>query len=163
MKYKTVYIFAGVLLCLVAVAVVMRHLRIPAKKGLVIWKEDFSKASRQGGSLLPEGWQLSKKPGTRPAIFSIVKDRSGDHSYLHMEAVKGSATLLSRLNGVDLNKTPILRWKWRAPVLPDGANGKIGAKDDQAIGIYVGTGTMLNKKSISYRWDTETPKGATGD
>ena len=47
--------------------------------------------------------------------------------------------------------------------MPEGADGRIKAKDDQAIGIYVGAGSALNNKSVSYRWDTETPRGAEGN
>ena len=80
-----------------------------------------------------------------------------------MEANRASSSLITGVDGVDLKKTPILRWRWRATVLPEGADGRVRLKDDQAIGIYVGSGSPLNNKSVSYRWDTETPKGTEGN
>jgi hypothetical protein len=80
-----------------------------------------------------------------------------------MKAERASASLVTRVDDVDLDKTPILKWRWRARVLPEEADGRLKNKDDQAIGIYVGTGSALNNKSVSYRWDTKTPKGAEGD
>jgi len=70
---------------------------------------------------------------------------------------------LTESSGIDIEKTPILRWKWRVGNLPPRGDGREAATDDQAIGIYVGSGGMLNNKSISYRWDTDTPKGAEGN
>jgi len=83
-------------------------------------------------------------------------------NFLHMESDRASASLVTFAEGVDLTKTPVMRWMWRVTELPAGADGRIRAKDDQAIGIYVGSGTALNNKSISYRWDTLTPKGTEG-
>jgi len=62
-----------------------------------------------------------------------------------------------------LQETPFLKWQWRVKTLPKGADGRNKKMDDQAIGIYVGTGSLLNNKSVSYRWDTDTPKGAEGN
>ena len=106
---------------------------------------------------------MQGKPGTKRAVFSIEKDPAKDLSFLRMEANRASSSLITGVDGVDLKKTPILRWRWRATVLPEGADGRIREKDDQAIGIYVGSGSPLNNKSVSYRWDTETPKGAEGN
>lgn len=126
------------------------------------WKEDFEASSGKVRQI-PEGWQLKGKPGTPPATFYAEKDDKEGISYLHVEADRASASIVCPAEGVDLRKTPFLRWRWRVTILPEGADGRLRAKDDQAIGIYVGTGSMLNNKSISYRWDTETPKGSKGN
>jgi len=80
-----------------------------------------------------------------------------------MEADKASGNLITSVDGIDIAKSPLLRWRWRATVLPNGADGRVRALDDQAIGIYIGSGSTLSNKSISYRWDTETPKGTEGN
>ena len=137
--------------------------RLPVTKKEVPggWREDFIPAGGAGKeAALPKGWRLVKKPGTRPALFSVKRDMQNGVSFLHMEADKASASLIARPDGVDLQKTPVMRWRWRTTVLPEGADGRVKAKDDQAIGLYLGTGSPLNNKSVSYRWDTETPKGA---
>jgi len=126
------------------------------------WKEGFTPAFGIATSALPENWTFESKLGTTPAVFSIETDAGKGFSYLHMEADRASGSLLTLVENVDMQKTPILRWRWRVIVLPEGADGRIREKDDQAIGIYVGTGSLLKNRSVSYRWDTETPKGAQG-
>lgn len=128
-----------------------------------IWKEDFSDTTLTKGSLIPEGWTVRGKPGTKPAVFSVIKDDADVSPYLHIEADNASATLITKAEGLDLRKTPMLKWRWRIVELPQGADGRVSAKDDQAIGIYIGTGGFGSNKSISYRWDTLTPKGSEGN
>jgi hypothetical protein len=132
--------------------------RIVLPKG---WLEDFT--SGQAAGALPNGWVVQGKPGTKPADFHIERDAKAGASFLHMEADKASASIIARLEGVDIRKTPYLRWRWRVKTLPEGADGRVRGRDDQAIGIYVGTGSTLSNKSVSYRWDTETPKDAEGN
>jgi len=133
------------------------------KKEALGWREEFAAVSEVDGNILPAGWKLQKKPGTKPAVFSVETDAEKDLSFLHMGADKASACLINTVDGVDLKKTPFLRWRWRVTTLPQGADGRMKAKDDQAIGIYVGTGSALSNKSVSYRWDTETPRGEEGN
>jgi hypothetical protein len=132
------------------------------KRATVVWREAFTPVPDTGRNALPKNWVVQGKPGTLPAVFSMI-DAGKNISFLHMEADRGSASLMTNAAGVDLSKTPILRWRWRVTTLPEGADGRIRAKDDQAIGIYVGTGSTFSNKSISYRWDTETPKGTEGN
>jgi hypothetical protein len=135
----------------------------PEKKATVAWRESFTTVPGSGSSALPKDWLVKGKPGTLPAAFSMMIDKGKNIAFLHMEADRGSASLVTNAIGVDLSKTPILRWRWRVTTLPEGADGRVKTKDDQAIGIYVGTGSAFSNKSVSYRWDTETPKGAVGN
>jgi hypothetical protein len=140
------------------------HADTEKEKGMpAIWKEDFSDTTLTKGSLVPDGWTVRGKPGTKPAVFSVINDDTGASPYLHIEADNASATLITKAEGIDLNTTSLLKWRWRIVELPQGADGRISAKDDQAIGIYVGTGGFGSNKSISYRWDTLTPKGSEGN
>jgi hypothetical protein len=127
------------------------------------WVEDFGKSETAGSSDLPPGWVVENKPGTALASFSVRNDPGTGDSFLRMEADKASASVITKLDGVDIKKTPYLRWRWRVKVLPEGADGRVRSRDDQAIGIYVGSGSTLNNKSVSYRWDTQTPIAAEGN
>ena len=151
-----------VIVCAASLAVIFFY-RSPAvkKEAPPSWREDFLSVpgSAKGGA--PKGWLLKEKPGTKRAVFSVAGN-SKDGSFLHVEADRASASLVTKADSVDLTKTPILRWRWRVTALPEGADGRVMDKDDQAIGIYIGTGGVLNNKSISYRWDTDTPKKAEG-
>ncbi len=122
--------------------------------GAPAWREDFQ--------TMPDGWQVKTKPGVKAAEFSVAKaDESGD-SFLNMRADDASGTFMINFKNIDLNKTPILRWRWRVTTFPEGADGRDSAKDDQAIGIYVSYGGMFRQRSVAYRWETETPVGAEG-
>lgn len=136
---------------------------LPEKKATVVWQESFSFDPEAGNSPLPKNWIVQGKPGTLPAVFSIMTDSGKSSSFLHMEADRGSASVITNAPGVDLSKTPILRWRWRVTTLPESADGRVKSKDDQAIGIYIGTGSTFSNKSVSYRWDTDTPKGSEGN
>jgi hypothetical protein len=119
------------------------------------WRYDFTR--------LTDDWKVRTRPGTPSATFQIVKPDDAPEGVLEAAADKASASLLFDLKGVDLNKTPIMRWKWRAITLPAGADGRDSRKDDQAIGLYISTGGMLRQRSLAYRWETLTPKGEEGD
>jgi hypothetical protein len=130
---------------------------------VVGWKDLFQFEGKPGEKILPKGWEVKSKIGTTASEFYLVKDEKDNLSYLHMESDKSSGTLICNPEKVNLKETPMIRWKWRTKSLPSGGDGRESAKDDQAIGIYVGTGSLLSKKSVSYRWDTETPKGSEGN
>ncbi len=120
------------------------------------WRENFKQWNR--------AWDIRGVPGTPKAKFEVrpLTDRE-EQPALVMTSDRASATLMIPVKGVDLEKTPVMRWRWRAPKLPEGADGRVAGKDDQAIGIYVGTRAgWLRQNSIAYRWETLTPVGDKG-
>lgn len=122
-----------------------------------VWREDFD--------ALPKDWEVRGKPGTPRAKFeavTIAADTNATVSVLRMTADAASSSVVASLPAVDLRKTPILRWRWRVIELPAGADGLDPKKDDQAIGVYVSAGGMFSQRSVAYRWETETPVGASG-
>ena len=119
-----------------------------------VWREDFR--------LIPEGWEVRGKPGTDETRFSVPDSTLPDGGLLELEADDSSATLLTKLDSIDLRTAPILRWRWRVTRLPPGADGRNKDRDDQAIAIYVTDGGRFRQHSIAYRWETETPVGTAG-
>ena len=119
------------------------------------WREDFHTQ--------PSGWEVRRKPGTKLAEFRIEPPAADHDGALLMTAVNASGMFATHLGHIDLHRTPILRWRWRAITLPAGGDGRQRGRDDQAIGIYVSTGGTLGQKSIAYRWETETPVGTEGE
>ena len=114
-------------------------------------------------AVIPAEWAVQNKPFTKAAVFQIQKDSANPgHRWLSMSADDASSSLVSGTLTVDLKKTPILRWRWRATVLPSGADGRDSKKDDQAIGIYISSGSRLKQQSIAYRWETQPPAGSEG-
>jgi len=164
MKKRTIEIFFAAIICIFLAALLIPGVvSFFGPKEVVKWTADFNAISVDGRTHLPEDWKFRKKPGTPSAVFSIEKDDKEGISYLRMEADKASGSLVTRIDNIDLEDTPFLKWRWRVKTLPGGADGRDKKRDDQAIGIYVGSGSLLNNKSVSYRWDTDTPRGAEGN
>ena len=119
---------------------------------------DFTKARQDGKAVT--GWTYKGKIGTADAQFSI--QTVDGKKVLRMESKNGTGTLLFDIANIDLEKYPYMRWKWRVDILPAGADAQVPAKDDQAIGLYIGSGSTFSQESVAFRWETVTPKGKTG-
>ena len=129
----------------------------PAAKEQTV-RIDFKRAQTDGKAVT--GWTYKGKFGTDDAVFSIVK--MDGVKVLKMASNEATGTILYDIANIDLEKYPYMRWKWRVDVLPKGADGTDPDKDDQAIGIYIGTGSTFSQESMAYRWETVTPKGKSG-
>lgn len=123
-----------------------------------VWKENFENTIVKGDKLFPVNWWNRPGAWLSPATDFFIEKIDGKN-VLKVSSDKSTGAFMYNLSGiVDLNKTPILRWRWKAQNLPPGADGRGRKKDDQAVAIYVGTGTLIYK-AVAYRWETETPKG----
>lgn len=126
------------------------------------WKEDFSETRLKDKLLFPKGWELKTKMGTPASSFFVVKDAEGKN-ILNAKSDKSTGTLLKNLSGkVDLKKTPVVKWTWKAGILPKNGDGRYPDKDDQAIALYIGTGRFW-QQSVAYRWETDTPLNCEGN
>ena len=128
----------------------------PEKKDTV--RIDFTKAKQDGDAVT--GWTYKGKFATPDAQFSICE--IDGKKVLRLASEKGTGSLLFDLDKIDIEKYPYMSWKWRVDVLPAGADGRIPEKDDQTIGLYIGTGSTFSQESVAFRWETETPKGKSG-
>ncbi|HRR06948.1 MAG TPA: DUF3047 domain-containing protein, partial [Victivallales bacterium] len=129
------------------------------QKQKIVWRFDFT--ANGAAAKFAKEWSLEKKFMTKPATFFVKKEKG--KSFLEMEADCATASIVCNPKGFKVVDAPIIRWCWKVTCLPNGADGRFPEKDDQAIGIYVGSGSYFSKKSISYRWDTETPVGDKGN
>ena len=122
------------------------------------WDFQTLSLNRKG---IPDGWDYRGKPGTPDVKYEIVEDKELKHKVLRIQADKASGVIMVDCSDVDLDKYPIMRWRWKAVTLPTGADATVSSKDDQGIAVYVGYG-RISQESISYTWQTETPKGKSG-
>lgn len=63
---------------------------------------------------------------------------------------------------VNLSKTPIVTWRWRAWVLPEGANEAHESKNDAVLSVYVVfdvKGIFRIPTTIRYTWSSSLPEG----
>jgi len=136
---------------------------------------------------VPPGWNLELRRG-RPDIRIERLDLTGLPSprkrssfgpgeaeaaarqgqyCLHLASDAESSFGISRNMKVNPREYPYLNWKWAASRLPDGADIRRRATDDQAAQIYVvftptGFPHALTAPLLGYIWDTECPKGTAG-
>lgn len=128
------------------------------------WKVTFSLPDNQDSAGFDKNlWEAGgTKIGVAEPTYVVEKcTDSATGAVLTVSSVDATGALMCQPK-VDLNKYPVMRWKWRAITLPKGADGRDPRKDDQAIVLYIGAKSFLKNKSISYRWETETPVGITG-
>ena len=122
------------------------------------WDFQEGKLDKKGR---PMGWDYRGKPGTPDLKFELVEDKDLKHNVLRIKSDKASGVIMVEGSDIDLKKYPIMRWRWKVVKLPTGADAEVKAKDDQGIAVYVGYG-RFTQDSISYTWQTETPRGKTG-
>ena len=145
----------------------------------------FSSSALENG--VPPGWNLELRHG-KPDIRIERPDLAGTSSpktrrsfrwgeaqasvqqgnyCLHMASDGESSFGISRNMTVNPKEYPYLNWKWAASRLPDGADVRRRATDDQAAQVYViftptGIPHALTAPLLGYIWDTECPKGTMG-
>jgi len=132
------------------------------------WREDFDAKNKEG--TLPSGWEIHGTIwGTNETCFELENQKDSKKpvasalGVLKVFADKATGALFCEAyKYVDLKKTPIMRWRWHVTKFPKGGDGRKSDSDDQAIAIYIGANDWMVKKSISYRWETETPQGLEG-
>jgi len=122
-----------------------------------VWRIDFSGAKLDAP---PRGWAMKgTRLGVPDTLFRVV-DSDGER-VLRMTAVKGCGGLLREIKGVNLARTPVMRWRWRVRQFPPGGDGRIPDKADQPLHLYVISGSLLAQRCVSYTWETDTPRGAS--
>ena len=93
---------------------------------------------------------IGKIPLIPRTVFSVVPSGNNGNSKLVVEARKSSGMMMQYLN-VDLEKTPVMRWRWR--VVTQMNWGPWQDHDDQPVVIYIGDGSALKQRSVGYRWE----------
>ena len=109
---------------------------------------------------LPKGWALKVWHGR--ADVRLIKDENRDVKVLRMRSEKASVSIYREVK-LDLNKFPVLSWKWKVTKLPAGADARNVESDDQAAGIYVvfpRFPSFINSQLIGYVWETSAPVGS---
>jgi Protein of unknown function (DUF3047) len=121
--------------------------------------EDWSK-HQVGATGIPSGWK-AQNWGSPKNDFQVVAE--GADRALHMRCNDDGSTISKEIK-VDIKQHPVLQWKWKATVLPKGADSRHKATDDQAAQIYVTFPRFPNavrSRIIGYVWDTVAPVGLT--
>jgi DUF3047 family protein len=128
-----------------------------AAEGNAVLVEDWSKQPA-GKTGIPAGWQ-GQNWGSPKYDFRVVPDGAGN--VLHMKSQDDGSTINKEIK-VDVKQFPILQWRWKAVVLPKGADSRHKETDDQACQIYVTFPRfpkLVRSRVIGYVWDSTAPAG----
>lgn len=105
----------------------------------------------------PKRWR--SRPGQGDAAKSVYKvQEEGGNKYLAADDENGTSVQIFKVAHWDIEKYPVLTWRWRARKFPKGANETIPAKNDSACGLYVSFG-ILRGEALKYVWSTTAPVG----
>jgi len=85
-------------------------------------------SSGKPGTGLPRGWEPVKLSDRKqPTAYTLVQD--GEGVVLHAHAV-AAASGLAHFARFDIHSAPIVEWRWKVSALVEGADNRIGAKED---------------------------------
>ena len=119
--------------------------------------DDFS--SSAPGSF-PLTWKPWRGDDDQAREMYTIREENGNR-YLHAAENGSSIIIRKQLKEWDANEYPVLTWRWRANVLPEGGDERIGSRNDSSVGVYV----VLDQnfigvpKTLKYVWSTTLPVG----
>ena len=110
---------------------------------------------------LDEHWKTLGAFGVfRKTKFFIAEEPTAEDKHvLVVEAKRASGFLVLRVKGMDLNKYPYMRWRWRVVRrlnLPEG----VQEPDDQVCVIYITDGSTISQTCVGYRWEHHAKVGS---
>jgi len=119
-------------------------------------------SQKVGAKGIPEGW-LGGQTWGLPQYDMTIEENDG-HRVLHLKSKIESSAIRKDIKGkIQLKETPILEWRWKAVVLPKGADCRKKSADDQAAQLYVVWPRFpeaVRSQIIGYIWDTTCPAGS---
>jgi len=132
-----------------------------------IMVEDFSNEKK---GTLPARW-FDQRAERVPAYYTdkdqtrylySVKEEDGN-KFLRFDGVRGVHLNfpIREVENYNINDYPILSWKWRAHVLPEGGNEDRGSTNDVTASIYVvySLNWLRIPRVIRYTWSSTLPVG----
>jgi len=121
----------------------------------ILFEETFSKKQNPDGT--PSGWRLKQWAGGKADIR--LESENGS-TVLHLISQNNSFGIYKEFR-FDVQKYPILRWRWKVTVLPKDGDVRRKETDDQAAQVYVTFPrfpAQINSRLIGYIWENKTPK-----
>jgi hypothetical protein len=82
----------------------------------------------EAGASLPTAWKnLPVVPGKAITQYTLVRD---DHTTVLQAHADHSASALMHEGNIDLARTPVVAWRWKAEGPIAGADNRVGSKED---------------------------------
>ncbi|HKR46536.1 MAG TPA: DUF3047 domain-containing protein [Paraburkholderia sp.] len=109
-------------------AVCVALLLLPAALVAQQEKPGIAFSTIEPGEPLPAGWKnLPVAHGKRVTQYTLVRD--GDTTVLQADADRSASALMHEGN-IDLVRTPVVAWRWKAKGPIEGADNRVGSKED---------------------------------
>jgi len=150
-------------ICLFVVAGIASLLLVQWVHAQLLTIEDWA-SNPVNAKGVPTGWR--KLPDALPFLerqamrlipanydFEVVANTSA--KVLHLKSADDHSIIVKDLSGLNLARTPLLEWKWRADVLPHDANLSRNDTSDSAAEIHIVW--RASKRTIGYAWDETLP------
>ena len=97
------------------------------------------------------------------SYYKLVEDPDGAYIRAVYRPPLETVTLAVEVPDALRQSTKLVRWKWRAQVLPRKGNEGAPGLGDSAAVVYISWKRGLKWYSIKYVWSTDGPKGAICD
>ncbi len=121
--------------------------------------EDFDSSDPGGFPLAWKAWRGDD--GLASNMYTVREE--GGNRYLHAVDDGSSVIIRRKLNEWNAREYPVLSWRWRARVLPEGGDERVSSRNDSAVAVYV----VLDQnflgvpKTLKYVWSTTLPVGTS--
>lgn len=115
----------------------------------------------KSGDNIPAGWELKQWAG-KPVI-SVEKE--GGAALVRMFSDNSSFGIGREVN-LSTSDYPYIQWRWKVTRLPEGADARVKAANDQAAQLYLvfpKFPATVNSRVIGYIWDSTAPEGTRFD
>lgn len=128
--------------------------REPASAADCVSIDDFS---RDAPGSFPKAWKPRKEEG-RP-VYRVLEE--GGSRFLRAVA-KGHGIQAGLEREWDLKEHPVLAWRWRPRVFPEGSDERKSKTNDSALGVYVAfPHSPMTVKAVKYVWSRSVPVRTT--
>jgi len=116
--------------------------------------EDFSEYRSSQFPTWWKTWPFQRNDAKK--VYRVMKEK--ENRFLRSEENESLSKQIYK--GFDWQPLiyPYLNWKWRARVLPEGANETKPETNDSACAVYVAFG-RTSKRSMKFTWSSTLPEG----
>ncbi|MEK7279902.1 MAG: DUF3047 domain-containing protein [Nitrospirota bacterium] len=142
--------------CLSCIVLLALLISTSASGDSPFFEEGFSNEANKDGT--PKGWKLKSWLGSG---YDIRLENEAGNYYLHMASDKNSFGIYKEVK-FDIKDYPILKWRWKVTILPNGGDVRNKETDDQAAQVYVvfpRFPAAINSRQVGYIWEDLTPGG----
>ena len=80
-----------------------------------------------------------------------------ENNYFLKARTKDRGSIIAKACTYNLNDFPILTWRWRALMLPEGADERYKRSGDSVAGIYIIFPSIINPGRFKSKWGTIIP------